>query len=186
MNFFRRPTTVIAIIVMVLAGVGLSDTIRSSRAFLVLGVVTAVAIIVILCKRMIVLIKSGTLRRPLAKMSTPLIIILAAPIVYFALAEDSDFESRRMQIFKDGVEAMNHSTRAIQTLGDPIRVGWPVDNNSVISAQSGHAELAVHVYGSSSKAKLYIDGVKSGGQWTITDVYLVQPETNTQISLMHR
>jgi hypothetical protein len=90
-----------------------------------------------------------------------------------------------MQIFSEGVNRMNHSKRAIQSLGVPIRVGWPVDNNSVISADSGHAELAVHVYGGSSNAKLYIHGVKTNGQWTLTDLYLIRAEKNDQIDLMH-
>jgi hypothetical protein len=81
---------------------------------------------------------------------------------------------------------MNDSTQAIQALGAPLRIGWPVDNNSVISAQSGHAQLAVRVHGSSSKATLYIDGLKNNGQWTITNLYLVRAETKEQINLMHQ
>ena len=114
-----------------------------------------------------------------------LLVGVGGPVLGGILIEVSDYSSRRMFIYAEGLRAAQGSAQVRDSLGNNLRVGWPIKLNAVESDQTGHAEMNVPLQGSVRRGKLYIEGEKAGGVWHIPSLYVFAEESNTRIDIPH-
>jgi Cytochrome oxidase complex assembly protein 1 len=184
----QRYALATAALMVTLFVVAMFDGVRQSNWFPMLEIVMVAGISVLIFARFASrfrrILGEGSLFSRFRVSSKLILTVIAGPIVYFCLAENSDVESRKMEIFSQGVQTLEKSQTATKILGTDIRVSWPIQNNSVISAESGHAELAVPVAGNAAKGHLYIHGVKKNHQWAVTELYLIPVGSGKHVDLL--
>jgi len=93
--------------------------------------------------------------------------------LYLALMVDFDLDGRRNPIFQQAMQLAQNSAVVEGCLGNRIRVGWPVKENSSESASSGNAILAIPVSGNRAKGTLFVIGAESEGTWKIDKMFLI-------------
>lgn len=114
-----------------------------------------------------------------------LLVVVGGPILFAILTEVSDYSSRRMIVYAEGMKAAEDSPQVRGSLGSDLRVGWPIGLNAEVSDQTGHAEMDVPLRGSVSQGTLHIQGVKTGGVWTIQTLYALAKGSDTRIEIPH-
>jgi hypothetical protein len=53
----------------------------------------------------------------------------------------------------------------LETLGEPVKVGWFVRGTVNVNGPSGDAELSVPLVGRTARATLHVVAKKRGGRW---------------------
>jgi hypothetical protein len=73
---------------------------------------------------------------------------------------------------------------ANEYLGNSVRVGWPVHENSSEGTSSDSATLAVPVSGTRARGTVYVIGIKSEGKWTISKMFMILKGETTRHDLL--
>jgi hypothetical protein len=65
-----------------------------------------------------------------------------------------------------------------EQLGRPLKTGWLISGNIEVQPGSGHAELAIPIYGPKGSGRLYAEARKQAGLWHLS---MLQFGTNGSI-----
>jgi hypothetical protein len=85
--------------------------------------------------------------------------------------------SERKNISAD--QARSNPTVA-NALGSPIKEGFLVSGNINVNGASGNAELAIPISGPKGKATIYVEAVKSAGEWSFSKLVVKLEQQNVQ------
>jgi Cytochrome oxidase complex assembly protein 1 len=187
-KFLANPNRV-SITLMVLIGVMAAiKPIEASVFFRVMAYVVGVAIICVWLRSLIAWLRrlmdsrenvDSSSKRGYVKYFAYLLV--AAPLILVFLTLEGDYVGRRMPIYAESLKAAQTSPTVSDDLGDPMRVGWPVD-----ATWSGSAcNLSIPLAGSRGSASLHVGGVKKNGSWEISDMYLVNKGSNLRIPISY-
>ena len=103
-------------------------------------------------------------------------IVLIVTIV-FGMLKSSD-------AYKDALAMARANPHVQDALGSPIEDEFLVMGNINVSGSSGHADLAIPVYGPQGKGTIYVVASKSAGQWTFLRLIVDIKTTNERIDLI--
>ena len=112
-----------------------------------------------------------------------LVVFGSGALLYLALMEDFDLDSRRQPIFQQATATLRRSDTVNNYLGNSVHVGWPVHENSNETSLSGTTTLAVPVSGDRAKGTLYVIGIKTEGKWAITAMFVILEGETTRHNL---
>jgi hypothetical protein len=95
----------------------------------------------------------------------------------FGLIKSSD-------AYKQALSEARSNTAVTNALGSPIKEGFLVSGNINVSGASGNADLAIPISGPKGKATIYVEAVKSAGEWSFSKLVVRLEETNDNINLL--
>lgn len=84
--------------------------------------------------------------------------------------------------YKDAMQRAQNDPRVIEALGSPIKPGLFISGSIKTENRSGSAELSIPISGPKGKAKIYVVGTKSNGEWSYSTM-TVTPATGEPIDL---
>jgi len=88
--------------------------------------------------------------------------------------------------YKEAVARAKAEPAVIQNLGSPIEEGLFVTGNINVSGASGRADLAIPISGPNGEATVYVEAVKSAGQWTFSKLIIEVKKSGERIDLSDR
>jgi hypothetical protein len=109
---------------------------------------------------------------------------IGGPLIYGLLTIVFDVESRRNPIVIEAEKVMERSEDAKNDLGQPIEIGWPIDEQLEVNGNSGNALFFIPVHGSRGKGKMYVAGSKADDIWRVDKIYLTVEGSRFQRDLM--
>ena len=110
--------------------------------------------------------------------------LLSVPSLVLILVVVVDLFNRTLPPFHDALLIMEQSGVAKSRVGDPVKVGWPIEGSSAVSGDSGRTVLRIPIAGKSGRGTLIVNGTKTGGVWNVDEVRLVTGESNTTVSIL--
>jgi hypothetical protein len=102
-------------------------------------------------------------------------IVLIVSVV-FGFIKSSD-------AYKVAVERAKASPAVVEKLGTPITEGFFVTGNINVSGPSGRAELAIPISGPKTEATIYVEAVKTAGQWSFPGLVVEIYKSGERIDL---
>ena len=126
------------------------------------------------------------MRGGLLQRSRRIAFIVLPLCVILALGTDAMF--RHIAMVQTAENALCVSQQARESLGEPIRTGWPITGtiNLLQQAEEGwRADLTIPVHGSRSKGILHVIGQKKSGVWRIQTMYLTLAGSARRVSIAH-
>ncbi|MBI5778917.1 MAG: hypothetical protein HZA49_05620 [Planctomycetes bacterium] len=97
----------------------------------------------------------------------------------FAVMKSSD-------AYKMSLSYARENEAAVKLFGGKIEPGWYLSGNIHVSGSSGNAELAIPVQCGAKSGWLYVEAVKSAGQWTILKLALEESGAGQRLVLIDR
>lgn len=105
------------------------------------------------------------------------IVCLIVALIFSALKSDD--------VYKGALAKAKAEPAVLEALGSPIRDGMFFSGNTSVNGASGHADLAIPIYGPKGKATLYAVAEKSLGRWNYTNLVVEIASTKQRIDLLH-
>ena len=99
-------------------------------------------------------------------------------LVVFGAMKSSD-------AYKGALARARAEPAVVEALGSPIKDGMFVSGSTNVSGASGHADLAIPIYGPKGEATLYVVAEKSLGAWNYSNLVVEIKETKRRIDLLH-
>ena len=87
------------------------------------------------------------------------------------------------EAYKTAVEAAKSNPAVIEALGTPIEEGMFISGKTEATDASGSAELSIPISGPKGKAKIYVTGAKSAGEWRYSTLIVEIEKTGERINL---
>lgn len=124
-------------------------------------------------------------RGGLLQRSRRIAFIVLPLCVILAMGADAMF--RHIAMVQTAENALCVSQQARESLGEPIRTGWPITGtiNLLQQAEGWRANLTIPVHGSRSKGILHVIGQKKSGVWRIQTMYLTLAGSARRVSIAH-
>lgn len=173
---FLKP--LLALLSVGLLGLILAPPAHIGRAGFMLGQVLAFAILIILGylglrKRfeLGILSKPGFARRFFW-------LFLSVPLILIVAFVGADITNRKLPPVRDAIRFARESEIVKARLGEPLRIGWPVEGSTQISESSGHVVLRVPVAGQHGQGTLKVIGTKSNGIWQLNELILTMRDSS--------
>jgi hypothetical protein len=111
-------------------------------------------------------------------------LILGGLALYLVLASLSDFTSRRMVIYDEGLRTATSSKVFADQIGEPFSVTWPIILKAGVSDQGNDASIKITVKGPHGKGVIFISGKKGTGGWNLTGLYLLPSLSGHYVNLL--
>ena len=92
---------------------------------------------------------------------------------------------KRSDAYKGAVAKAKAEPSVMEALGSPIKDAMLFSGNTNVTDASGHADLAIPIYGPKGKATLYAVAEKSAGHWNYTSLVVEISGTKQRIDLLH-
>jgi hypothetical protein len=86
--------------------------------------------------------------------------------------------------YQEGVAAVQASPAARAALGEPIEGGWWVSGSVNVSGPSGEASIAFPVEGPEGRGQVYVEALRSAGEWRFQLLELEVSATGERIDLL--
>ncbi len=111
-------------------------------------------------------------------------LCLSVPSLVLVLAISVDLFNRTLPPFSDAIHIMQQSSIANAKVGEPVRIGWPVEGSSAISGDSGHTFLRIPIAGQNGQGTLKVIGTKSNGVWKVDELTLTMRDSDAHDDLL--
>lgn len=110
-------------------------------------------------------------------------LVLSVPILFVAQIVFTDRHRRQTTLFKDAVQQLQDSDVAKADLGEPIKIGWPTEENTSLKGDSGSTTVGIPVSGSRGRGQLIVVATETKSVWSIDDLTLIFDDGEVQESL---
>lgn len=107
-------------------------------------------------------------RRPVRLM---LGLVVLFPCGLLLMTEVIDAVARRTSLFERARVSVADSPVLCQEIGCPISIGWPIEASISATSDSGTGSIEVPLLGAKGHAKLFAEGTKENGVWTLSREY---------------
>jgi hypothetical protein len=88
-------------------------------------------------------------------------------------------------VYKGALARAKAEPAVVEALGSPIKDGMFVSGSTNVNGASGHADLAIPIYGPKGEATLYVVAEKSFGAWNYSNLVVEIKKTKERIDLLH-
>jgi hypothetical protein len=109
---------------------------------------------------------------------------LSVPLILIAAFVGADISNRKLPPVKDAIQIARESEVTKSRLGEPIRIGWPVESSRQISGSSGHVLLRIPIAGPNGQGTVRVIGAELNGVWKVDQMTLIMRDTNAQEDLL--
>jgi formylmethanofuran dehydrogenase subunit D len=99
-------------------------------------------------------------------------------VVVFSAMKFSD-------VYKGALARAKAEPAVVEALGSPIKDRMFVSGSTNVNGASGHADLAIPIYGPKGEAILYVVAEKSLGAWNYSNLVVEIKKTKERIDLLH-
>jgi hypothetical protein len=99
-------------------------------------------------------------------------------VVVFSAMKSSD-------VYKGALARAKAEPAVVEALGSPIKDRMFVSGSTNVNGASGHADLAIPIYGPKGEAILYVVAEKSLGAWNYSNLVVEIKKTKERIDLLH-
>jgi len=86
--------------------------------------------------------------------------------------------------YQVAVEQASKNELVIEVLGEPIETDGIMNGKIDFENDEGTADFSIPLAGPKGKARVYIEGTKSEGEWTYQRLYVITKESEEQIDLL--
>ena len=87
--------------------------------------------------------------------------------------------------YKGALARARAEPAVVEALGSPIKDGMFVSGSTNVNGASGHADLAIPIYGPKGEATLYVVAEKALGAWNYSNLVVEIKDTKKRIDLLH-
>ncbi len=115
------------------------------------------------------------------------IIFVCCVLVFGAVAGSIAFGLNSMKstaVYQDAVTAASNNAEVIDALGQPIDTGMFFSGSVNVNDSSGDAEISIPLSGPNGKGTLYVQAVKTAGNWEYTILEVAIDGHSDRINLL--
>ena len=98
-------------------------------------------------------------------------LVILFPLGLLLMTEVLDIVARHTVLFVRASDAVSHSPALCREVGCPISIGWPIKVSISATSDSGAGSIEIPLSGTKKHAKLYVEGTKQNGIWTLNKEY---------------
>jgi hypothetical protein len=85
--------------------------------------------------------------------------------------------------YKKAVARARADSRVSAALGSPIKEGLFVSGSTNVNGASGKSDLSIPIHGPNGHATIYVDAIKSAGEWRYRTIIVKIAKTGEKIDL---
>lgn len=91
---------------------------------------------------------------------------------------------QRSGAYQEALAEVQASPGVRQALGEPITAGWWMSGSINVTGPTGEAEIAFPVRGPEGRGKVYVDALKSAGEWSFQRLEVEIGATGERIDVL--